>query len=65
MWYDDIAKKQDREDRDAQQAKAKSDSMAKIVREQMQAAEQERNLQKSKRKEYSDAAVRFASLFFV
>jgi len=56
LWYDDIAKKQDREDRDTQQAKAKSDSMAKIIREQMQAAEQERSLQKSKRKEYSDAA---------
>lgn len=31
--------------------------MAKIVREQMQVTEAERYLQKSKRKEYSDAAV--------
>lgn len=32
--------------------------MARVIREQMQAVEAERALQKSKRKEYSDAAVR-------
>jgi hypothetical protein len=31
--------------------------MSKVIREQMQAVEAERVLQKSKRKEYSDAAV--------
>jgi hypothetical protein len=31
--------------------------MSKIIREQMQAVEAERVLQKSKRKDYSDAAV--------
>jgi hypothetical protein len=31
--------------------------MTKVIREQMQAVEAERALQKSKRKEYSDAAV--------
>ncbi len=57
LWYNEIAKKKEREDHDAQQAKAKSDSMTKVIREQMQAVEAERNLQKSKRKEHSDAAV--------
>ncbi|CAF0904892.1 unnamed protein product [Rotaria sp. Silwood1] len=56
LWYNDIAKKKEREDRDAQEAKVKSENMAKIIREQMQASEAERNLQKSKRKEYSEAA---------
>jgi hypothetical protein len=31
--------------------------MTKVVREQMQAVESERNIQKSKRKEHSEAAV--------
>ncbi|CAF4683556.1 unnamed protein product, partial [Rotaria socialis] len=56
LWYDDIAKKKEREDRDAQEAKAKSESMSKIIREQMQAIDADRGLQKSKRKEYSEAA---------
>ena len=62
MWYNDIAAKQSREDRDAQVAKAKSASMAKTLHEQMQAVEAEHNLQKSKRKEHSEAAV--SLLFF-
>ncbi|CAF2438660.1 unnamed protein product [Rotaria sp. Silwood2] len=56
LWYNDISKKKEREDRDAQEAKVKSENMAKIIREQMQASEAERNSQKSKRKEYSEAA---------
>ena len=57
LWYNDIAKKKEREDRDAQEAKAKSESMAKVINEQMHAVEAERNLMKSKRKEHSEAAV--------
>lgn len=60
LWYDDIAKKQARDDRDVQEAKAKADSMAKVITEQMQIVEAERALEKSKRKEYSDAAVRIS-----
>ncbi|CAF1125905.1 unnamed protein product [Rotaria sordida] len=56
LWYNDIAKKKEREDRDTQEAKLKSESMAKVIREQMQAVEADHNLQKSKRKEYSEAA---------
>lgn len=66
LWYDDIRKKEEREQRDFEQAKNKSDAMAKIIREQMQAAEQDKFANKSKRKEYSEAAVRFLlfALFF-
>ena len=47
LWYDDIAKKQAREDRDAQEAKIKADSMAKVINEQMQVVEAERALEKN------------------
>lgn len=57
LWYQDIAKKQEREDQDAYNAKVKTDAMTKVIREQMQAVEAERAAQKSKRKDYSDAAV--------
>ncbi len=57
LWYKDIEKKKEREDRDAQEAKVKTESMTKVIREQMQTIEAERNLQKSKRKEHSEAAV--------
>lgn len=62
LWYKDIAKKQEREDRDLHEAKSKSENMAKTIREQMQAAEQERIAQKGKRKEYSEAAVNFIEI---
>lgn len=52
-----MAKKKEREDRDAQEAKMKSDQMSRVIREQMQTVEAERALEKSKRKEYSEAAV--------
>jgi len=35
----------------------KTENMTKVIREQMQTIEAERNLQKSKRKEHSEAAV--------
>ncbi|CAF0859905.1 unnamed protein product [Adineta ricciae] len=56
LWYNDIAKKKEREDRDAYETKSKTDNMTKVIREQMQVVEAERSLQKSKRKEHSDAA---------
>ncbi|CAF3992046.1 unnamed protein product [Adineta steineri] len=56
LWYNDIAKKKEREDRDAQEAKLKIENTTKMIREQMQAVEEERNEMKNKRKENSDAA---------
>ncbi|UJR26910.1 hypothetical protein I4U23_008220 [Adineta vaga] len=56
LWYNDIAKKKEREDRDVFEAKVKTDNMTKVIREQMQVVEDERILQKSKRKEHSEAA---------
>lgn len=38
--------------------------MSKVIREQMQAVEAERAIQKSKRKEYSDAAVKNLIYFY-
>ncbi|CAF1192241.1 unnamed protein product [Didymodactylos carnosus] len=56
LWYNDIAAKKSREERDAEQARLRSQNMSHIIQQQMQAADSEKNELKSKRKEHSEAA---------
>ncbi|CAF1104134.1 unnamed protein product [Didymodactylos carnosus] len=56
LWYKDIATKKNREERDEEQARFKSQSMSNILQQQLKAAEAEKNEMKAKRKEHSEAA---------